>query len=68
MHLRHLIRAHGEGAEIEGVHCQHMQDPRLLRGGVDSVDGQNFVSIAFISQAQFPHDQFVVSAMPDGSS
>ena len=51
MHLRHSIRAHGEGAEIERVHCQHVQYPRLLRGDGGGVNGQNLVSIILINQA-----------------
>ena len=51
MPLGHSIRAHGEGAEIEGVHCQHMQYPRLLRGARDRIDGQNLVRIIFIRPA-----------------
>ena len=51
MRLRHSIQAHSEGAEIESVHGQHVQYPRLLQGGRDSIHWQNFVSILFISQA-----------------
>ena len=67
MPLRHSIRAHGEGAEIEGVHCQHVQYPRLLRGTRDSIDGQKFVRIIFIREAQLPHNEFIVSAVPGRS-
>lgn len=67
MHLRHSIQAHGEGAEIESVHGQHVQYPGLLRGGRNSINGQNFISIILISQAYLPHDELIVSAVPDRS-
>lgn len=51
IHLGNSITAHGEGAKIQGIYCQHVQHPRLLWGYRYGVHGQNFVRVILISQA-----------------
>ena len=65
MYLRHAVIAHGKRAEVERVHCQHMQDPRLFRRQIGSIHGQGFVDILLICEAQLPYYELIVSSMPD---